>query len=73
VGLLETFQGSQALIEQALQGLTGSDPDKKLSREMSRYREDDGHQLEHLVWHETHHTGQAILYRRLAEKAVDKH
>ena len=65
-GLLEILQSTQALVEQALKGLTESDIDKTLS-------EDDGHRLEFLVYHETYHTGQAIQYRRVADNALENH
>ena len=65
--LIEIFKSTQALVNQALKGLTESDIDKALS-------EEDGHRLEFLVLqHETLHSGQAVLYQRVAHHASENH
>ena len=65
--LIEIFKSTQALVSQALKGLTESDIDKALS-------EEDGHRLEFLVLqHETLHSGQAVLYQRVAHHASENH
>ena len=65
--LIAIFKSTQALVNQALKGLTESDIDKALS-------EEDGHRLEFLVLqHETLHSGQAVLYQRVAHHASENH
>jgi uncharacterized damage-inducible protein DinB len=60
--LLATLAEQQARLEAAL---GGADADL-LARPVMEGRSDVGSWVDFLVWHETYHVGQAVLYRRLA-------
>lgn len=60
--LLAAYASTQVPLESAFEGLTAAD----LEREQAPGRGTVGRRLEFMVWHESYHSGQSSLYRRLA-------
>lgn len=60
--LLAAYASTQVPLEAAFEGLTAAD----LERALASGRGTVGGRLEFLVWHESYHSGQSSLYRRVA-------
>ena len=56
--LIATFKATQPLLEEALAGATEADLDRDIGDAKV------GDRIEFLVWHESYHCGQTVLYRR---------